>query len=107
MFVLNLSFIQKIFYENIFNFKFWKIIRQKILFSRHLAGGDWVKAESALATLSALHYNLEVMLWKAELNFRLGDMEVTRSILTDIIDHFEKVFLISKLVLLYNFYLML
>ena len=61
------------------------------MYSRHLAGGDWVKAESALANLSALQTSLEIQLWKAELNFRLGDMELTRSILTDIIEQFEKV----------------
>lgn len=68
----------------------WKIAEQKILFSRHLAAGDWIKAESALAVLSALQPGRETWLWEAELSFRQGDMEAARNKLTQIINHFKQ-----------------
>ena len=74
--------------------KVWKITRQKILFSRFLCGGDWAKADITLGTLSALQSELDICLLRAELSFRLGDMDATRNLVAKIISESEQVGLI-------------
>jgi len=81
----------------------WKLTKQRILFSRFLMSGNWVKAETSLSLIVALpspaatssHQPAGGMsyneLYRAELLFRKGDFEKARDIVKTIIGAYDQV----------------